>query len=113
MVEHRILIPRDEKTARDFADLHIDERSNCDVEELSLLQKMEVLRYITARAPGLRPRNGEQGKIIGSEQIDILVQVLAALRKETADRELGRSLDRIRAKVEHARNAGFPVWIFR
>ncbi|MDF9832340.1 hypothetical protein M2103_000550 [Ereboglobus sp. PH5-5] len=113
MVEHRILFPRDKKTVRDFEESSVDERSNYEVEALTLLQKMDFLRQLTMRAPQFRPWNGEPGRLIAAAEIPTLLPVIVELRKKTPDLEFGRVLDRIYAKSCKSRDIGLPIILFR
>ena len=113
MVEHRILFPRDEKSARDFEELRADERSSFEVETFSLLQKMEFLRQLTVSAPQFRPWNREPGRVIRVAEIPVFLPALADIWKRTTDQEFARLLDRIHAKATKSRDLGLPIMLFR
>lgn len=112
MAEHRILFPRDERTARDVEESRVDERSDLEFESLTALQKIELLHQLTRHLPQLRPWNLQSGKFVAAAEISALLPVLVEVRRNALNKDFGRLLDRVHAKATKSRELGLPIWFF-
>ena len=113
MVEHRIFFPRDERTAQELAQNRIDDRCSFEVEEFTLVQKLELMRLLTQRAPQFRPKNGDPGKVLCPADLPLFIEIVSELRASTPTKELGSLLDRVAERTKKSRDQGLPILLFR
>ena len=113
MIENRIFFPHDKKCALEFSASIIDERLAFDVESFTLNQKLVLMRLLARKAPNLRPKNGEPGKLISAIEVQTFLDIISELRKEASASDFISLLDRVYEKTKRARNLGLPILLFR